>query len=260
MNLTISIITVVKNNKEFIEDSIKSVLTQSYPNIEYIIVDGNSTDGTLDIIKKLASHSEYNTKISKWISESDSGIYDAMNKGINLSAGDVIGFLHSDDLFSGNDVIGKIAGKFILANVNVVYSDLVYVSRKNINKTIRYWKAGKFSENSLKFGWMPPHPTLFVRRSLYEKCGLFNIGLKVASDYDMTLRLLKNNPDSVYYLNEVLVIMRLGGRSNRSLKDVLIKSSEDYKVLNRNGFSFPAFTLLLKNIRKLNQFLKLTDR
>ena len=248
MNPTISIITAVYNNKEFIEDAINSVLTQSYPNIEYVVIDGGSTDGTLDIIKK------YDKKISKWISEPDSGIYDALNKGIKLSTGDIIGFLHSDDIFADYNVIEKIAGKFNLANVDAVYSDLVYVSKSNTNKIIRCWKTGKFLEKSLKFGWMPPHPTLFVRRSLYETHGLFDIGLKIASDYDMTLRLLKNNSGSIVYLNEVLVKMRLGGRSNKSLKNILRKSSEDYKALKKNNFSFPAFTLLLKNIRKLKQF------
>ncbi len=251
MNPTISIITVVKNNKEFVEDAINSVLTQSYPYIEYIVVDGGSTDSTLDIIKK------YDAKISKWISESDSGIYDALNKGINLSTGDIIGFLHSDDIFADDKVIEKIADRFTLANVDAVYSDLVYVSKRNINKIIRYWKAGKFSENSLKYGWMPPHPTLFIRRSLYEKFGLFDTGLKIASDYDMVLRLLKNSPGSVFYIDDVLIKMRLGGRSNRSLKNIFRKSSEDYRALKKNNFSFPAFTLFLKNIRKLNQFLKI---
>jgi len=250
----ISIITVVKDNKEFIADAIKSVLFQTYPEIEYIIIDGASTDGTLGIIEKLTSQSGYEKKISRWISEPDGGIYDAMNKGINLSTGDVIGFLHSDDMFAGDNVIEKIAGKFNLPNVNALYSDLVYVSKRDTNKIIRYWKAGKFLEKSLKFGWMPPHPTFFVRKSLYQKYGLFDTGLKIASDYDITLRLLKNNPNSVAYLNEVLVKMRLGGRSNKNLKDILIKSSEDYMALKKNGFSLPAFTLALKNVRKINQF------
>ena len=225
-----------------------AVLSQTYPHIEYIIIDGGSTDGTLDIIKK------YENRISKWVSEPDKGIFDALNKGITLSSGEVTGFLHSDDLFADDKVIEKIAGKFKSENCSAVYSDLVYVSKRDIKRIIRYWKAGGFTVNSLKFGWMPPHPTLFVRRSLYEKYGLFDTGLKIASDYDMILRLLKNNPDSVAYLNEVLVKMRLGGRSNRSLKNILIKSSEDYKALRKNNFKFPFFTLLMKNIRKVNQF------
>lgn len=254
MKPAISIITVVKDNKEFIEDAIKSVLLQTYPAIEYIIIDGASTDGTLGIIEKLASQNINDKKISRWISEPDDGIYDAMNKGINISTGDIIGFLHSDDMFAGDNVIEKIAGKFNLPDVNAVYSDLVYVTKGDTNKVLRYWKAGNFSLNSLKFGWMPPHPTFFVRKSLYQKYGLFDTGLKIASDYDMILRLLNNNPDSITYINDVLMKMRLGGKSNRSLKNILTKSIEDYKALKKNDFSLPAFTLLLKNIRKLNQF------
>ncbi|HSP88789.1 MAG TPA: glycosyltransferase family 2 protein, partial [Ignavibacteriaceae bacterium] len=218
------------------------------PQIEYIVVDGGSTDGKVDIIKK------YSNRISKWISETDNGIFDALNKGINLSTGNIIGFLHSDDLFTDSNAIEKIAGKFKLKNINAVYSDLVYVRKGNINKIVRFWKAGNFSANSLKFGWMPPHPTLFVKSSLYKEYGLFDIGLKIASDYDMVLRLFKNNPGSIAYIKEVFVKMRLGGRSNRSIKDIFRKSREDYKVLKKNNFTFPAFTLLIKNIRKITQF------
>jgi len=250
MNTTITIITAVRNNKEFIEDAIKSVLSQSYPNLEYIVIDGNSTDGTLAIIKKYAD------KISKWISEPDNGLFDALNKGISMSSGDVIGFLHSDDLFADDRVMEKIAEKFTSPNINVVYSDLVYVKRFNVKNIVRYWKAGKFYEKSLKFGWMPPHPTLFARKSLYEKTGLFNISLKIASDYDMVLRLLKNCSDSITYIDEVLIKMRIGGKSNSNLNYILLKSMEDYTILKRNGFALPAFTLLCKNFRKLNQFFK----
>jgi glycosyltransferase len=245
----VSIITAVKNNKEFIEDAIKSVLGQTYPNIEYIVIDGSSTDGTFDIIKK------YQSKISKCISEPDNGIFDALNKGIKNSTGDIICFLHSDDILANDKVIEKIAHWFISTNADVVYSDLVYVSKKNINKVIRYWKAGKFSAKSLKFGWMPPHPAMFVKRSLYDKYGLFDIGLKIASDYDIILRLLKNSPDTIFYTQEVFVKMRLGGKSNRSFKNIMLKSKEDYRALRNNGFSSPAFTLFFKNVRKLNQFL-----
>ena len=253
---TISIITAVFNDKDFIGDAIKSVLGQTYPQIEYIIIDGGSTDGTIDIIKKLASQSGYANKIAIWKSEPDIGIYDALNKGIKLSSGDVIGFLHSDDLFADEKVIEKFAGIFTSADVDIVYSDLVYVSRKDKEKVIRHWKAGSFSTNSLNYGWMPPHTTLFARKSLYDKAGLFDTGLKIASDYDMMLRLLKNSPGSIFYSDEILVKMRVGGKSNSSLKGLLKKSSEDYKVLKKNNFSFPSLTLLLKNVRKVKQFFK----
>lgn len=252
--MNISIITAVYNNKEFIGDAVKSVLSQTYPNIEYIIIDGGSTDGTVDIIKNSVERSGYKNKISKWISEKDTSIFDALNKGINFSSGDVIGFLHSDDLFADERVVEKIAAIFSSAKVDIVYSDLVYISRKDKERVIRHWKAGSYSADSLKFGWMPPHTTLFARKSLYKKTGLFDTGLKIASDYDMMLRLLKKSPGSVYYTEEILVKMRAGGKSNSSIKALLDKSIEDYKVLKKNNFPFPALTLLLKNIRKVNQF------
>jgi glycosyltransferase len=248
LSLTISIITAVRNNKNFIEDAMKSVLVQKYPYIQYIVVDGNSTDGTLDIIKK------YEGKISKWISEPDSGIYEALNKGIKLATGDVVGFLHSDDLFASNMVIEKVAGKFLSGSVNAVYSDLVYITKNNGDKTVRYWKAGEYKPQSLKFGWIPPHPTLFVKKEGYDNCGLFNTGLRIAADYDMMLRLLTYCGDKISYIDETLVKMRLGGASNRSLKNMIIKSREDYIALSNNGFPLPMLTLILKNIRKLNQF------
>ena len=248
MNLTISIITAVRNNKEFIEDAIKSVLEQTYPHIEYIVVDGASTDGTLEIIKK------YDGKISKWISEPDSGIFDALNKGIRLATGDVIGFLHSDDLFASNKSIEKIAGKFLTENFDTLYSDLVYVSKNNTDKIVRYWKAGKYKRRSLYFGWMPPHPTFFSKRDGYIKCGFFKTGLRIAADYDMMIRLLTYDEIKVGYIEEVLIKMRLGGVSNRSLAHMIRKSREDYETLSDNGFPFPAFILFLKNIRKIGQF------
>jgi glycosyltransferase len=248
LSITVSIITAVHNNKKFIEDAIKSVLEQTYPYIEYIVVDGNSTDGTLDIIKK------YEGKISKWISEPDNGTYEALNKGIKLATGDVVGFLHSDDLFASNMVIEKVAGKFLSGSVNAVYSDLVYITKNNGDKTVRYWKAGEYKRKSLRFGWMPPHPTLFVKKEVYDNCGLFNTGLRIAADYDMMLRLLTYCGDKISYIDETLVKMRLGGASNRSLKNMIIKSREDYIALSNNGFPLPLLTLFLKNIRKLNQF------
>ena len=248
MSITVSIITAVHNNKKFIEDAIKSVLEQTCPQIEYIVVDGNSTDGTLDIIKK------YEGKISKWISEPDNGTYEALNKGIKLATGDVVGFLHSDDLFASNMVIEKVAGKFLSGSVNAVYSDLVYITKNNGDKIARYWKAGEYKRKSLRFGWMPPHPTLFVKKEVYDNCGLFNTGLRIAADYDMMLRLLTYCGDKISYIDETLVKMRLGGASNRSLKNMIIKSREDYIALSNNGFPLPLLTLFLKNIRKLNQF------
>jgi glycosyltransferase len=245
----VSIITAVRNNKDFIEDAINSVLNQSYPHIEYIIIDGGSTDGTQDIIKK------YEGRIARRVSEPDNGIYDAMNKGIELASGDIIGFLHSDDMFTDNSVIDKIAGKFKSDNVDAVYSDIFYVSRSNTEKVIRYWKAGRFDKKSLIYGWMPPHPALFIRREVYKKYGCFNSGMKIAADYDIVLRFISKYKISVGYINEVLVKMRLGGKSNKSMMNIIKKSKEDYAAMKTNGLPNPLFSLFMKNFRKIPQFI-----
>jgi glycosyltransferase len=178
-----------------------------------------------------------------------------MNKGIKLSTGDVIGFLHSDDFFADENVIEKVVSKFNSPDVDAVYSDLVYVSRDNGHRMVRQWNAGEFSHRSLKFGWMPPHTTLFVRKLFYNKTGLFDTELKIASDYDWMLRFFSQSNGKIAYINEVLVKMRSGGRSNSAFKDILLKSSEDYKTLKKNNYPFPAFTLISKNLRKIKQFL-----
>lgn len=249
MSLTISIITAVHNNREFIADAIESVLSQRYPHIEYIVIDGASDDGTVEIIKR------YEDKISKFISEPDNGIYDALNKGLKIASGDVIGFLHSDDFYSDEFVIEKIAVMFSSEDVQAVYSDLAYVNRKNRNKIIRYWKAGWFTEISLKMGWMPPHPTLFVRKSVYNNTGLFNTNLKIAADYDMILRIFNYSSGRVEYIDEILVKMRTGGKSNKGLKQLLLKSREDYRILKKYNSGFPLLTLIMKNLRKIKQFI-----
>jgi len=245
--LKISIITAVYNGKEFLEDAIKSVLNQTYPHVEYIIIDGASTDGTVEIIKK------YESKIAKYLSEPDKGIYDALNKGIRLAAGEVIGFLHSDDIYANDKVIEKVAALFNKQNCDSVYGDLVYIDKKNLNKVIRYWYAGSFNYNSLGKGWMPPHPALFLKRSLYEKYGVFNESLKISADYELILRMLGKNKISTEYLPEVLVKMRVGGNSNKNIHSIIKKSYEDYTALKMNNIALPSFTLFLKNMTKLSQ-------
>jgi len=249
--LIISIITAVYNNKEFLEEAINSVLSQSYPKIEYIIVDGGSKDGSVDIIRK------YESKISKWISEPDNGIYDALNKGIKMATGEVIGLLHSDDIYADDRVIQKTADLFIENMCDSVYGDLVYVDKKDINKVLRYWRAENFNYNILMKGWMPPHPTFFLKRSHYEKFGSFEQSLKISADYELILRMLGKNRISTCYLPEVLIKMRIGGESNKSIPNIIRKSYEDYKALKLNSFPFPFFVLFLKNLRKLPQlFIK----
>jgi len=243
--LKVSIITSVFNNKNTISDAIESVLNQTYKEIEYIIIDGYSTDGTVEVIK------QYESEIDKFITEKDNGIYDGLNKGIKLANGDIIAFLHSDDIYANNTIIEKVVNEFY-NGYEGVYGDLTYVS-KNDGKIIRYWKSGYFELNKLKKGWMPPHPTLFLKKEIYEKYGFFDLSFKIAADYDFMLRVLKNNP-KLSYIPELLYKMRIGGESNKSLKNILLKSKEDYKALKKNKIGGIS-TLIYKNIIKIPQFL-----
>ena len=246
--IKISIITAVYNNRDNIGPCIDSVLSQSYPNIEHIVVDGQSTDGTIDIIRS------YENKIGKWASEKDTSIYDALNKGIAMSTGDVIGFLHSDDVFNNATMIEKIATLFSRTNSDAVYGDLVYVSKTNIANIVRYWKSNEFNVTKFRHGWMPPHPTLFLTKKVYDSYGLFNLKYRISSDYDLMLRTLGSGNLHCEYLPEIITRMRVGGASNKSLKNIWIKSYEDWQALKQNkigGF----YTLFLKNVSKLGQFL-----
>jgi len=225
----------------------RSVTTQTHTNVEYIVVDGGSTDGTLEIIKKFAD------RISKWTSEPDNGIYDALNKGIGMATGDVVGFLHADDLFAADTVLTTVARHLERQNVDSCYGDLLYVDKNDINKTIRYWKSSPFDSALLKKGWMPPHPTFFVKRRAYEKYGMFDTSFSIAADYELMLRFLCQYKISTSYIPEVLVKMRMGGESNRSLRNLLRKSSEDYRAMKMHNVG-GIFTLVRKNLSKIPQF------
>jgi len=246
--MKVSIITIVWNNKETIRDAIDSVLSQTYKNIEYIVIDGASTDGTFEIIQN------YSDKITKVISEPDKGIYDGLNKGILLATGDVIAFLHSDDMYANETVISDVVDIFD-NDTQGVYGDLVYTDKKDINKVFRYWKSGAFSISLLNKGWMPPHPTLFLRREVYQKYGVFDTSFKIAGDYDFMLRILKDNI-TVKYLPQVLYRMRVGGESNRSIKNILDKSKEDLRAMRKNKINNPFLALFYKNIFKVMQLIK----
>ena len=248
--MKISVITATFNSEATLKETIQSVLEQDYKNIEYIIADGNSTDATLEIVK------QYQTKNSNihLHSEADVGIYDALNKGIDLATGEVIGFVHSDDLLSEPNILSKIMNCFESNRIDGVYGDLIYVDKNNSSKSIRSWESCDFDLKLLNKGWMPAHPTLFLKKEVYDKYGNFNLNYKIASDYDFMLRVLKDTTLQFKYLNTVITKMRMGGASNRNLKNVLLKSSEDYKILKDNNFSFPVITLFLKNISKIGQF------
>jgi glycosyltransferase len=244
--LTVSIITASYNNIETIESTIQSVLIQTYPDIEYIIVDGGSTDGTVDVIRRFGS------AVANWVSEPDKGLYYALNKGIDMASGEVIGFLHADDVLHDQFVIASVMNLFMEKKCEAVYGDLVYVARNDMNNLIRFWKSCPFHPKLLRQGWMPPHPTLFVHRKIYEQLGTFNTEMRIAADYDMVLRFFKHPDFHSEYLPHVLVRMRMGGISNKSLVNMLRKSMEDYKAMKNNqigGFR----SLVWKNLSKLSQ-------
>jgi glycosyltransferase involved in cell wall biosynthesis len=247
----ISIITATYNSAESISTAMQSLKKQCYPNIEWLIVDGASKDDTVSVIKK-----GYSGDL-EIISEKDHGIYDALNKGIKKASGDIIGFLHSDDFFAADDILSKIAGAFrINSNVHSVYGDLQYVDKENTSKIIRYWKSENFKSPLLCKGWMPPHPTLFLKRGVYEKHGIFNLDYKIAADYDLMLRIFSDTSFKSHYLPEVITKMRVGGASNRSFKNIKLKSKEDLSALRANGIKNPLKVLAFKNFSKLGQFIK----
>ncbi len=246
--LNISIITAVHNGRQCIGDCIESVLAQSYRDIEYIVIDGASTDGTPDIIKKYERH------ISKWTSEPDNGIYDALNKGLKQATGDVIGFIHADDMYAHDKVIARVASEMTKHDVDSCYGDLLYVDKMNAKRSIRYWKSRPYKEGLFQRGWMPPHPTFFVRKAIYDRYGSFNSDFKIAADYELMIRLLEKDKISTLFIPEVLIKMRVGGASNRTLKNIAIKTIEDYKAWRVNNLRRRFYTIPFKNLSKIPQF------
>jgi glycosyltransferase involved in cell wall biosynthesis len=244
---TISVITAVYNRKDTIAQALDSVLAQTHKSVEPIVIDGASTDGTVEVLDR------YRSRIPVIVSESDAGIYEALNKGILLSHGDVVGFLHADDLFAHDAVLERIADAFEASGADAVYGDLVYVNKHDPSRVMRYWKAGPFSPAKLRHGWMPPHPTFYVKRAVYERLGLFDTRYRIAADYDSIVRFLFLGSIHVAYVPEVLVRMRVGGVSNRSLSTIARKTREDHNIIRLNGVGgLP--TLFRKNIDKLGQF------
>jgi len=249
--MKISIITITYNSAATLEDTIKSVVMQDYPNVEYLIIDGKSKDATLTIVDK------YKDKITKVVSERDKGLYDALNKGIKHATGDIIGMLHSDDIYAHPQVLSNIVKKFQESpNTDGVYADLVFVNRNDTNKVMRTWESGTYQEGDFLKGWMPPHPTFFVKKEVYEKFGGFNTELKLSADYELMLRLIHKNQIKMGYLNEVIVKMRMGGVSNVSFFVKLKANIEDKMAWKLNGMKPKMTTMLLKPLRKLGQYLK----
>ena len=246
--MKISIITACLNNADTIEETIRSVVEQKNVELEYMVVDGVSTDGTLAIIEK------YKSQISKFISEKDGGIYFALNKGIEMATGEVIGFLHADDVYANQNILAQVMETFTKKKSDAVYGNLHYVDRNDIFKTIRNWKAGEYNEGLFRKGWMPPHPTFFLRKICYEKFGMFNTSFHSAADYELMLRMIHKNKISISYLQEVLVKMRVGGTSNVTLKNRIKANREDRRAWKINGLKPGLFTLVRKPLSKISQY------
>lgn len=246
--MKISIITITYNSAKTLRDTIESVLSQSYPDIEYIIVDGKSKDETCDIVRS------YGDRISRFVSEKDNGLYDALNKGIGMATGEVVGFLHSDDIYASTETVKLIAEAFIRFKVDSVYGDLVYVDQNDTSQIIRFWRSRKASRSRLLTGWMPPHPTFYVKRSVYEQYGGFNTSFRIAADYESILRFLVRFRITTFYIPLILIRMRVGGESNKSLKNVIRKSLEDIRAMRINGLISVA-ALFSKNASKFKQFM-----
>ncbi|QXP84013.1 glycosyltransferase family 2 protein [Methylococcus sp. Mc7] len=246
--MRISVVTACYNSRETIRDALDSVALQRYPHKEHVIIDGASTDGTLELVR---AHGSPEVLAA---SEPDGGIYDALNKGIRRSNGDVIGFLHADDVFADDEVLERVAQEFSDPMVDAVYGDLQYVGKDDVTRIIRHWRSAPFTRQKLSRGWMPPHPTLYVRRSIYERLGGFDTSYRIAADYDFILRLFTQPGLRAVYLPHVLVKMRLGGASNRSLANVIQKSREDLRALRRHRVGGIG-ALAWKNLSKLAQFV-----
>lgn len=244
--MKISIITPTMNSDKTIASNIKSIREQHFKNVEQIFVDGNSKDKTLDIIRNQKKDADV------LVSEPDMGIYDAINKGIEISSGEIIGVLNSDDILCSNDVLFKIHESF-LKNFDYVYGNIEYINENA--KVIRTWKSSKFTQRMLNFGWMPPHPSIYIKKAAIKKVGLYNLEYSISSDYDFINRLLRKKIFSYDYLNFCMVKMQTGGVSNKSLKNIFRKSQEDLKILKQYS-SNPYLALLYKNFSKILQFIK----
>lgn len=246
----ISIITATFNSSFSIRDCVRSINDQTYPDIEHIIIDGASHDDTLEIIKSMPN------RVARIVSEPDMGIYDAMNKGIRIATGEIIGILNSDDLYVDRDVLLKVAGKFDECNCDSLFGDLYYVNRDNTDIIVRTWITKKFVPGSFRKGWHPPHPTLFLKKEVYEKYGLFDLNFRLAADFEFMLRLFEKHRISSVYIPMPMIRMRLGGATSKNLKNIYNQNIECYNAFRKNdlpvSFLYPVYRLM----PKLFQFIR----
>ncbi len=248
MTMKVSIITSCYNRESTIREAIESVLGQDYPDIEYIVVDGASKDGSLKVIN------EYKNKISRIISEPDKGMYEAINKGIRAATGDIIGLVHSDDYLYAKDTITKMVQEFKRTGADLVYGNGLFVSFEDTNKVVRNWISGEYNKNKVRRGWLPLHPTVYIRRECMEQWGLYDESFKIAADSDLLVRYLYKASLKVAYLNEYIIKMRMGGLSTDS-KRMKQKWGEDLRLYRAHGFN-PYWALFLKVASKVPQFIQ----
>lgn len=246
--MKVSIITVVFNAVDTLTDTIASVSAQTYPDIEHIVIDGGSTDGTVQVIERNQN------KFSHWVSEADEGIYHAMNKGIQMASGEVIGFLNADDVYQNSNAVAAIAACFADQSVQACYADLVYVDRDDLNKVIRYWRSQPYQAGLVERGWMPAHPTFFLRKSVYQRYGGFNQRLKYQSDFEFTARILAIHGVSAQYLPKVIVRMRIGGATNNSWHNILKGNLESYRACRELGLKLTPLYFFTKFMMRVPQF------
>ena len=243
--MKVSIITVVRNNQDTIAHAIDSVLNQDYPDIEYIVIDGDSDDATVDIIKS------YGNKINRLVSESDKGMYDGMNRGLKLATGNIVGLLNSDDFYEHNQVISEVVKESVKKKVDLIFGDIVFVKPQNLHRVIRYYSSAKFHPELLSWGWIPAHTSCFLKREVYEKYGYFKTDYQLAADYELLLRFIKIHQISYTYLPKVLVRMRLGGASNKNLLCRWIANKEILRACAEHGIKTNFFKLLARYPAKI---------
>ena len=249
MPLKISIITVVLNNKICIKDCIESISSQTFGDIEHIVIDGGSTDGTVDIIKTCGN------KITRWVSEPDRGIYDAMNKGLAIASGEVIGFLNADDLYFDTDVLKTVASVMGDPKIDACYSDLIYVGRRDLKKVIRYWRSRPFEPGLFKRGWVPAHPTFFVRKKIYDQHGGFDLQYQLAADFELMARFLEFHKIRALYIPKILVKMRTGGATNKSIANIVKQNFEIVRACRKNDIKISPLSFLVRRfMARLQQF------
>ncbi|HIJ80593.1 MAG TPA: glycosyltransferase [Desulfuromonadales bacterium] len=246
---TLSVITVCRNSQATIGETLHSVAGQTYKNVEHIIIDGLSTDATLEIIGNTVPH------VQRILSEKDNGIYDAMNKGLALARGDIVGILNSDDRYVDNDVLGKVAQAFSALDIDAVWGNIHFVSARDSGKIVRSWRSSPFTPGAFAEGWHPPHPSFFVKKSVYESCGYFDTRFKVSADFELMLRFLEKNRIKGYHLDEFLVNMRMGGASTGSIRNIITGNLNILRAFKKNGIPVTPLYPFKRLVPKLRQFL-----